>query len=156
MGFLGMSSTNFGGGGAGDITINGMTDKNPITYLEVVRLNGNSATKDAMLYRDRVLDYAGVEILPAIEGAEGREFILSGVYKSWSVEILRESEQDAQFSIGEIGYKVGPGNITDTVTPRYSAEKGSYSTQVKVFKAEAGAFIEIYIERDNKTDQESP
>jgi len=148
---IGFGTTRVGGGG--DSTVNGnvivnLPDVgNPIEYKETIRLSGDSATEFALPFRDQVNDYGGSLLIAQDVGTEGRKYRVTGNYKSIAVEFLRETEQDAQVNINNIGYRHGVGNNTDTVLPYHEAAADAFLTQSYDIECLPGCFVEISIAR---------
>lgn len=152
MSAIGLGTTRVGSGGGGDIgnvTVNIPPTSNPIEYFETIRLSGDSANIDATPFRSQVDGYDGAQLLNSLTGTEGTTYEINGIYKSIAIEILRQTVQDAELEVNEIGYKAGVGNITDTVLPLHTASPGSYLTQKYNIVAKPGCFVEILIARDN-------
>ena len=106
----------------------------------LIRLDGDSANAAATPF----LNFLG--------GVEGREFNLNFPFRNFACAWLRETAQDAEFEINDIGYRAGTLVGTagyPTILPQLENDGGiELHTDPYTFRALSGAKVEVIITRD--------
>ena len=107
------------------------------TIVEVIRLDGSLAVAATPF-----VNFAG--------GSAGNTYILNVPFKSFACAWLKDTDDDAEFEINDIGYRAGQGSTAgySTVLPQLDNDGGiEMHTGTYVFTVNSGAFVEIIITR---------